>query len=63
MELVVQVDGRVRGRLQVPSDLTASQAKARAEAAPNVARHLGDRRVVRCVHVPDRLVNLVTESG
>lgn len=63
VELVVQVDGRVRDRLAVPAGLSAGEARARAEAAPNVVRNLGGRAVLRSVHVPDRLVNLVTASS
>ena len=62
VELVVQVDGRVRDRLEVPAGLGAPAAWAAAEAAPNVARLLGDRPVRRRFHVPDRLVNLVTKG-
>lgn len=60
VELVVQVDGRVRDRLELPAGLSAGAAWARAEAAPRVARVLDGRPVRRRFHVPDRLVNLVT---
>ena len=58
--LVVQVDGRVRARLPAPAGLSAVEARRRAEAWPEVARHLSDREIVRVVHVPDRLLNFVT---
>ena len=58
--LVVQVDGRVRARLPVPAGLTSDEARARAEIAPEVARHLAGQDIDRVVHVPDRLLNLVT---
>jgi leucyl-tRNA synthetase len=60
VELVVQVDGRVRDRLSVPRGLSADEARQRAESAANAMRHLAGRTVCRAVHVPDRLVNLVT---
>ncbi|HEV3495535.1 MAG TPA: class I tRNA ligase family protein, partial [Actinomycetes bacterium] len=60
VELVVQVDGRRRGRLTVPARTSPAEAQRRAESEVSVARHLVGRRVERCVHVPDRLVNLVT---
>jgi leucyl-tRNA synthetase len=62
VELVVQVDGRVRDRIPVPTGLGAGEVRRRAEAAPGVARHLAGRHVVGCVHVPDRLVNFVTSG-
>jgi len=57
--LVVQINGRVRARLEVPAGLSGSEAEARALAAVPVARILGGRRPRRVVHVPDRLLNLV----
>ncbi len=63
VHMVVQVDGRVRDRLAVPAGLSEAGAVARAEAAPNAVRHLAGRPVRRHVHIPDRLVNLVTTGG
>ena len=60
VQLVVQVDGRVRDRLTVPTGLGEADVIARAEAAPNAIRHLDGRPVRRHVYVPDRLVNLLT---
>jgi len=60
VELVVQVDGRVRGRLSVPAGLGPTEASQRGASAPSVARFLSGRPVLRSVYVPDRLVNLVT---
>nr|MDQ3642797.1 class I tRNA ligase family protein [Actinomycetota bacterium] len=60
VQLVVQVDGRVRDRLPVARGMSAAEATALAESTPNMVRHLAGRTVVRRVHVPDRLVNFVT---
>jgi leucyl-tRNA synthetase len=62
VELVVQVDGRVRDRLSVPAGLEAPDAVARATAAPKVARLLLGRPVLRSIYLTDRLVNLVTKA-
>jgi leucyl-tRNA synthetase len=56
--LVVQVDGAVRGRVEVAAGVPEPAAIAAATAA--VAEAIGGREVVRTIHVPDRLVNLVT---
>lgn len=61
VDLVVQVDGKVRDRLRVKVALSEAQARETAEASEKVTAALDGRRVVRAVHVPDRLVNLVTE--
>ena len=58
--LVVQVDGRVRARLRVAARTAEADAVRLALAAPAVAAHLRGRAPRRVVHVPDRLLNLVT---
>ncbi|MFD2794111.1 class I tRNA ligase family protein [Promicromonospora vindobonensis] len=59
VEAVVQVDGKVRDRLRVPTDVTAADLELAALARPAAARAVGGR-VVRCVVVrPPRLVNVV----
>jgi len=60
MTIVVQVDGRVRDRVEVPSEASAEEVQRAAQAAPNVARHLEGRTPRQVVYVPGRLVNVVT---
>jgi leucyl-tRNA synthetase len=57
--IVVQVNSRVRGHIEVPADLPASEVQQRALAAPSVARATSDLIVGRVVYVPGRLVNIV----
>ncbi len=58
IELVVQVNGKVRGRLTVPTGVTQDAAVAAALAEPSVARFVtGTPRKV--IFVPGRLLNLV----
>ena len=59
--VVVQVDGRLRDRIEMPSGIDEADARARAQESANVQRALGSRAVRRAVYVPDRLINLVTE--
>jgi leucyl-tRNA synthetase len=58
--LVVQVDGKVRDRLQVPADISEEEARRLALESPRVKAHLNNRKVVRLVYVPGKLVNVVT---
>jgi leucyl-tRNA synthetase len=58
--LVVQVDGRVRDRLELPADTGEEEARNLALASPAVQRALRSRAVARVVYVPGRLVNIVT---
>jgi leucyl-tRNA synthetase len=57
------VDGRVRSRLEVPSDISSDRLQAQALADARVRPWLEGRTVVRVVPVPGRLVNIVTRAG
>jgi leucyl-tRNA synthetase len=58
VEIVVQVDGKRRGQVAVPSD--AGSAAIVESASVAVAGWLAERAVERVVNVPGRLVNFVT---
>ncbi len=59
IELVVQVNGKVRGRVQVVPGLSEREALERALAEDSVRRFLDGKSIRKTVYVPDRLVNLV----
>ncbi len=58
-ELVCQVNGKVRDRVQASADASAEELKALCRAAPNVKAHLDGREPVKEIVVPGKLVNLV----
>jgi leucyl-tRNA synthetase len=58
-ELVVQVNGRVRGRVEVSADLSEDELVARAKELPRVRAHLDGDEVRKAIVVPGKLVNLV----
>ena len=59
IELVLQVNGKVRGKLAVPAAAGEEEIKARASAAPEVAKY-GNGAPARFIKVvPGRLVNVV----
>jgi leucyl-tRNA synthetase len=59
VEIVVQVNGRVRGKLKVPAGLAENELVTRALAEHFVTQHSNGKRVVKHVFVPDKLLNLV----
>ena len=59
VEIVVQVNGRVRGKLKVAAGMPEEQVLPLAKAEPGVAPHLNGKRVIKHIFVPDKLVNLV----
>ena len=63
VELVVQVNGRLRGRISVPADTDREQIEAAAIGDENVARFITGKDVKKIIIVPGKLVNVVaTES-
>jgi leucyl-tRNA synthetase len=58
-ELVVQVNGKVRDRLEVSTGLSEDELIDRAKASPRVRAHLNGKEVRKAVVVPRKLVNLV----
>jgi leucyl-tRNA synthetase len=58
-ELVVQVNGKVRDRFEVPAGLAEDELVARATASEKVQAHINGKQVRKTVVVPGKLVNLV----
>jgi leucyl-tRNA synthetase len=58
-ELVCQVNGKVRDRVQASSDAGPQQLKDLCRAAPNVMAHVDGKEIVKEIVVPGKLVNLV----
>jgi leucyl-tRNA synthetase len=61
VEIVVQVNGRVRGKLVVPAGMSEAGVVAKALADPAVAGHIANQQVVKQIVVPNKLVNLVVK--
>jgi leucyl-tRNA synthetase len=59
VEIVVQMNGRVKGRVLVEAGLGKEELAARVLADPKFAQLLDGQRVVKRVVVPEKLVNLV----
>jgi leucyl-tRNA synthetase len=58
-ELVVQVNGKVRDRMQVSAELSEDELIERAKASPRVQAHVDGKTVRKAIVVPRKLVNLV----
>jgi leucyl-tRNA synthetase len=59
--VVVQVDGRVRDRLELPAGQSDDALTKAALASPKAEQAIGGRSIARVIVVADRLVNIVTE--
>ena len=61
MEIVIQVLGRKRASLTVPTDITQDDLLERAKADPHVAEFLAGKEIVKVIYVPGRLMNIVVK--
>ena len=59
----VQVNGKLRGEIELPTDADEEAVVTAATAVPNVARHLEGGTIVRRIVVPGKLVNLVVKPA
>ncbi|WP_205697735.1 leucine--tRNA ligase [Conexibacter sp. SYSU D00693] len=61
-ELVVQVNGKVRDRVQAPTDADKDALLELARVQPNVVAHVDGKDVVKEIVVPGKLVNIVVRG-
>ncbi len=59
VEVALQINGKVRGRMDVPADLTRDTAADYFMALDEIKNLVGDKPVKKLVFVPGRLVNIV----
>ncbi|MFH2124184.1 MAG: leucine--tRNA ligase [Pseudomonadota bacterium] len=59
LTLVLQINGKVRSRLQVPADISDDTIKARALSDENVLKIIADKPVKKIIIVQKKLVNIV----
>ena len=57
--VVVQINGKVRGKVTVPADATEAQVHARALQEHLVAKHLEGVTLRKVIYIPGKLLNLV----
>ena len=62
IEIVVQVNGKVRARLSVAADIQKDDAIALAKAEDRIAAEINGKNVVKEIYVPGKLVNIVVKG-
>src|SRR6266702_4578094 len=60
--LVIQVNGKVRERIDVSADISETDARGLALTNPRVASFIGDNTVQKVIYIPGRLVNIVVRN-
>ena len=61
IELVIQVNGKVRDKISVNAGISEDEAKKRALSSEKVQKYIGGKNF-KTIYVPDRLVNLVVDN-
>jgi leucyl-tRNA synthetase len=59
VEIVVQVLGKVRGRVRVAAGASEEEVVPLAKADPGVSAHLAGKSIVKIIFVKDKLLNIV----
>jgi leucyl-tRNA synthetase len=59
IEMVVQVNGKVRAKLELPANISKEDAEAVARADENVIKFVGESTIRKIIVIPGKLVNIV----
>ena len=62
MEIVVQVNGKLRGRMKVSADIAKEEALEAAKKEEKVAAEIDGKTIVKEIYVPKKLVNIVVKK-
>ncbi len=61
VEIVAQVNGKIKARLNVPADISSDDVIALAKAEPAVMAEISGKTVIKQLYVPKKLVNIVVK--
>ncbi len=59
VEIAIQVNGRVRGRMMVAQDAAEADVVEAAKAMSDVASFVDGKQIIKTIYVPGRLLNVV----
>ena len=59
--MVVQVNGKVRGKIEVNSDTTEDEMKSLAKSIENVKTYIDGKEIIKEIIVPKKLVSIVVK--
>ena len=61
IEIVVQINGKVRARLSVPADIAKEDALSQAKENGKISAELDGKKILKEIYVPAKLINLVVK--
>ena len=59
--MVVQVNGKVRGKMDVSSDTSKEEMEELAKSIENVKKNMEGKEIVKIITIPSKLVNIVVK--
>ena len=60
--IAIQVNGKLRGKVEVPANATKEQVEQAALKESNVERYISGKEIKKVIYVPNRLINLVVKG-
>ncbi len=61
IEIGVQVNGKLRGTIEIPTDSDKEGAMAVATQVPNIAKHLEDKKIAQVIYIRGRILNIIVK--
>lgn len=61
VEVVVQINGKVRAKILVPADITEEELESAALSSEKVSSYLQNKQIIKIITVPNKLVNIVVK--
>ena len=62
VEIVLQINGKIRDKMMISADLTPDEMKAAALANKKVQALIDGKEIVKCIAVPKKLINIVVKG-
>ncbi len=61
IEIVVQLNGKIRGKLMIPADLSQEQMQEMVQSSDEIKALVGDKQIIKVVAIPKKLINIVVK--
>ena len=58
----VQINGKVRGEIKLPRNITKDEALLAAKSHPNIIKHIGDKEILKEIFVPAKMISIVVKG-
>jgi len=59
VELVIQVNGKLRGKIEIETDLANEEVEVLALKNENVHKHIEGKKIKKFIYIPNKLINIV----